>query len=112
MSRDDAEPAGKPRHHGAGHRARLRARLLNGGAEALADYEVLEYLLFGAQARGDMKPLAKELLARFGSLAGVLEASPGALMQVKGISEASVGALKIASAGPQNHVIDRAALGL
>ena len=48
LSRDDAEPAGKPRHHGAGHRARLRARLLNGGAEALADYEVLEYLLFSA----------------------------------------------------------------
>ena len=73
LSRDDAEPAGKPRHHGAGHRARLRARLLNGGAEALADYEVLEYLLYGAQARGDTKPLAKELLARFGSLSAVLD---------------------------------------
>jgi DNA repair protein RadC len=56
---------------------------------------VLEYLVFGARARGDTKPLAKELLVRFGSLAGVLEASPGALMQVKGISEASAGALKI-----------------
>ncbi|HYD23975.1 MAG TPA: DNA repair protein RadC [Croceibacterium sp.] len=84
-------------HGGAGHRARLRQRLLDGGAEALADYEVLEYLLFGAQARGDTKPLAKELLRRFGSLAGVLDASPGALKQVKGISEASIGALKIAA---------------
>lgn len=97
MSDETAEIRGKPRHGGAGHRARLRERLLNGGAEALADYEVLEYLLFGAQARVDTKPLAKELLARFGSLAGVLEASPGALKQVRGISEASIGALKIAA---------------
>jgi len=94
---EDAENPAKPAHGGAGHRARLRERLLNGGAEALADYEVLEYLLFSAQARGDMKPVAKELLRRFGSLAGVLEASPGALKRVKGVSEASVGALKIAA---------------
>lgn len=86
-----------PAHNGAGHRARLRERLLTGGAEALADYEVLEYLLFGASARGDTKPAAKALLARFGSLAGVFNASPEALKQVKGISDASVGALKIAA---------------
>lgn len=97
MAGKDTESAAKPNHGGAGHRARLRRRLLDGGAEALADYEVLEYLLFGAQARGDTKPLAKELLRRFGSLAGVLDASPGALKQVRGLSEASVGALKIAA---------------
>jgi DNA repair protein RadC len=97
LSDELADNPGKPPHGGAGHRARLRERLLSGGPEALADYEVLEYLLFGARARGDTKPLAKELLVRFGSLSGVLEASPGALMQVKGISEASVGALKIAA---------------
>ena len=85
-----------PGHGAAGHRARLRQRLLEGGAEALADYEVLEYLLFGAHARGDTKPVAKELLRRFGSLAAVLDAEPGALKQVKGVSDASVGALKIA----------------
>jgi DNA repair protein RadC len=89
------EPNPKTPNGVAGHRARLRQRLLEGGAEALADYEVLEYLLFGAQARGNTKPLAKELLARFGSLSAVLDAEPGALKQVKGISEASVGALKI-----------------
>lgn len=83
-------------HAGKGHRARLRDRLLNGGPEALADYEVLEYLLFGASARGDTKPQAKALLARFGNLPGVLNADPQALKQVKGISDASVGALKIA----------------
>jgi len=81
----------------AGHRARLRERLLNGGSEALADYEVLEYLLFGALARGDTKPAAKALLARFGTLAGVLNAEPGALKQVAGVSDASVGQIKIAA---------------
>ena len=84
-------------HGGEGHRERLRQRLLHGGAEALADYEVLEYLLFGARARGDTKPLAKELFKRFSSLAAVLDAEPGALAQVKGINEASIGALKIAA---------------
>ncbi len=92
-----ARPAGNGSHEGTGHRARLRKRLLTGGAEALADYEVLEYLLFGASARGDTKPQAKALLARFGTLAGVLNAEPAALKQVKGISDASVGAIKIAA---------------
>ncbi len=63
-------------HAGTGHRARLRQRLLTGGAEALADYEVLEFLLFAANPRGDTKPLAKALLARFGSLPAVLNAEP------------------------------------
>lgn len=83
-----------PEHGGTGHRGRLRQRLLEGGAEALADYEVLEYLLFAAYRQGDTKPLAKELIKRFGSLSGVLNASPGALMQVKGMGETGVGALK------------------
>lgn len=82
---------------GSGHRARLRERLLTGGPEALAEYEVIEYLLFGANARGDTKPLAKALLARFGSLAGVLNAEPAALKQSKGLSDAGVGAIKIAA---------------
>ena len=72
----DEEGAGP--HHGTGHRARLRARLLAGGAEALADHEVIEYLLMLAIPRKDVKPLAKSLLARFGGLAGVLNADPQA----------------------------------
>jgi len=97
-----AGDAGVPRqssapHSGDGHRARLRQRLLEGGAEALADYEVLEYLLFGASARGDTKPLAKALLQRFGSLANVLNADPAALKQVKGMGDVGVGTLKIAA---------------
>lgn len=78
----------------AGHRARLRQRLLNGGAEALADYEVLECLLFAANPRGDTKPIAKALLTRFGSLAAVLNAEPGALQQVKGLGAGGTAALK------------------
>ncbi|MBC7159120.1 MAG: DNA repair protein RadC [Porphyrobacter sp.] len=95
MNRSPAPAAGAAGP--AGHRARLRQRLLEGGAEALADYEVLEYLLFGASARGDTKPLAKALLARFGSLSGVLNAEAGALRQISGISDAGIGALKIAA---------------
>ena len=79
---------------GQGHRARLRERLLKGGAEALADYEVLEYLLYAGTRQGDTKPVAKSLIARFGSLAGVLNADPSALQQVKGVGETSAAALK------------------
>ena len=79
---------------GKGHRARLRERLLKGGNEALADYEVLEYLLFAAIKQGDTKPIAKALIAQFGSLAGVLNADPAALQRVKGVGETSAAALK------------------
>ena len=99
MTVTEGKPAGDNSRtvDSAGHRARLRARLLDGGAEALADYEVLEYLLFGARPRGDTKPTAKALLRRFGTLAGVLNADPAALMGVEGMGETSVGALKIAA---------------
>ncbi|MBX7515494.1 DNA repair protein RadC [Qipengyuania sp. GH38] len=90
MSQDSNKE--KP-HAGAGHRERLRSRLLNGGAEALADYELLEYLLFGAFRQGDTKPLAKRLIERFGSFSAVLNADPGALAQVKGMGEASAATL-------------------
>ncbi len=79
---------------GIGHRARLRERLLKGGAEALADYEVLEYLLFAAIKQGDTKPIAKELIKQFGTLSGVLNADPAALQRVKGVGETSAAALK------------------
>jgi len=84
---------GKPHYHG--HRERLRRRLLEKGAESLADYEVVEFLLFGAKPRGDMKPLAKALIARHGSLAGVLAAQPKELAKTPGMGDASVAALKV-----------------
>jgi DNA repair protein RadC len=94
LSENQPEPAGKAEHGGSGHRARLRRRLLDGGPEALADYEVLEYLLFAARRQGDTKPTAKALLARFGSLAGVLNADANALAEVEGMGEVSAAALK------------------
>lgn len=84
---------------GTGHRARLRARLLGGGAEALADYEVIEYLLSLAIPRKDVKPLAKSLMARFGGLAGVLNADARALALHPGMGETSAAALKIVALG-------------
>lgn len=84
-----------PPNHAAGHRARLRTRLLDGGEAALADHEVVEYLLMTAIPRKDVKPLAKSLLARFGGLAGVFNADPRALANHPGMGETSAAALKI-----------------
>jgi DNA repair protein RadC len=95
LSGKQSEQARSADHGGSGHRARLRQRLLGGGAEALADYEVLEYLLFAARQRGDTKPVAKALLARFGSLSAVLNADHRALAGVEGMGEVSAASLKI-----------------
>ena len=82
----------------SGHRTRLRQRFLAAGAEALADYELLELLLFLAKPRGDVKPLAKRLIARFGSFAEAVSAPAAALREVDGMGEASIAALKTAQA--------------
>ena len=86
-------PESKPHYHG--HRERLRQRLLQKGAETLADYEVVEFLLFGAKPRADVKPIAKALIARFGSLAGVLSADPAELSNIPGMGDSSIAALKV-----------------
>ena len=67
----------------AGHRARMRERVLQTGAGGLADYEVLEMLLFAGVPRRDTKPLAKTLINQFGSLAAVIEAGPDRLKQAR-----------------------------
>ena len=67
----------------------------------MPDYEMLEMLLFGAQPRRDVKPLAKELLRRFGSFAEVISAEPERLSQVEGIGEGAVTALKAVHAAAQ-----------
>jgi DNA repair protein RadC len=94
--------AGKPesssRPHHAGHRERLRERASAGGLAALPDYEVLELLLFRAIPRGDVKPLAKQLIARFGSLGAVLGAEMAALKSVRGVGEAVALDLKLVQA--------------
>ena len=77
----------------AGHRRRLKQRLLAGGDDALHDYELLEVALFFALPRRDVKPLAKALLQRFGSPEGALRASPAGLQSVPGAGGDSVIAL-------------------
>ncbi len=68
--------------HYHGHRERLRNRFLEAGPEALADYELLELLLFFSVWRRDTKPLAKQLLERFGGFGGVLAADPARFRDV------------------------------
>lgn len=80
------------------HRSRVRERLIEGGPEALADYEILELLLAAGNPRGDTKPLAKELLRQFGDLAAVLTAPPDRLRAVKGLKDAGIGSLKVVAA--------------
>jgi DNA repair protein RadC len=85
-----------PHYHG--HRTRLRERFRNAGADALSDYELLEMVLFAAQPRRDVKPLAKELLKTFGSFAEVVHAPEPRLREIDGMGEASVHQLKLIAA--------------
>jgi len=96
MKRGLSEDDGKPHH--LGHRERLRRRFRDGGAEALPDYELLELVLFRPIPRLDVKPLAKALIARFGSFTEVLAATPERLREVPGIGDAVVTELKIVHA--------------
>lgn len=81
-----------------GHRARMREKLITRGPNALADYELLEMLLYFAQPKGDTKPLAKALINRFGSYADVLNAPPEKLLAVTGVGEYTLAALKLSHA--------------
>jgi DNA repair protein RadC len=81
----------------AGHRARLRQRLFDGGGEALLDHELVEYLLALAIPRPDTKAQAKTLIARFGGIGPLLAADPATLRR-EGLSDGVVAALKIAQA--------------
>ena len=94
-----------PKPHHAGHRERLRDRARGAGLPHLPDYELLELFLFRSQPQGDVKPIAKALLARFGSLAAVLAASVEELTTVR--AEDSRGRLK--SVGAET-ALDLAAL--
>jgi len=85
-----------PHYHG--HRERLRERFREAGADALSDYELLEAVLFRAQPRRDVKPLAKTLIATFGSFAEVISAPVARLAEVKGLGQAGITEIKIVQA--------------
>lgn len=78
-----------------GHRQRLRQRFLNGEGRDMADYELLELVLTMAIPRRDVKPLAKELINKFGSFAGVLNADNNELLAIDGIKENTLTMLKV-----------------
>ncbi len=90
------DDAAKP--HYLGHRERLRKRFRDGGPDALPDYELLELVLFRAMPRRDTKPLAKAILARFGSFAEAMTAPDDLLLEVPGLGEAAVTEMKLVRA--------------
>ncbi len=101
---DEASVTGLPARlpsYIADHRARLRARFLEGGAGAMPDYELLELVLFRAIPRQDVKPLARLLLDTFGDFNRVVAASPARLGLVKGVGPAVVLELKLVEAAAQ-----------
>jgi len=79
----------------SGHRARLRQRFTRAGAQGFSDYELLELLLTYAIPRRDTKPLAKRLVATFGSLHGVLNAPTGRLASIDGMGDQSAVLLRL-----------------
>ena len=92
---------GKQPSYIADHRQRLRSRFVHGGAAAIPDYEMLELVLFRAIPRRDVKPLARELLDRFGDFNRVITAPAARLRDIKGVGEAVIVELKIVEAAAQ-----------
>lgn len=106
------KPVQKPHFHS--HRERLRDRFDIAGTTALADYEMLELILFRAIPRRDVKPLAKALLKEFGDFNHVISAPRMRLLGVQGLGAAAVRELKIVEAAAhrlaQARVLGREAL--
>lgn len=99
----------KPKHASSGgHRQRLRERFFQNGIESFLDYEVLELLLTLATPRKDMKPQAKELIRRFGTLSGVLEAPISVLKDVPGVGMVNIFALKLPHAVGRRYLFEQA----
>jgi DNA repair protein RadC len=88
---------GEPPTDAAGHRARLRKRLFEGGHKALLDHELIEYLLALTIPRVDTNAQAKKLIMQFGGVGALLSASAETLKR-EGLTDAAIGALKIAEA--------------
>lgn len=88
------------------HRKRLRARFLEGGAQAVPEYELLELVLFRAIQRQDVKPLARRLIEHFGDFNGVLSASHDALSKIAGVGDAVILEIKVVEAAA--HRLSRA----
>ena len=97
---DSKSPSDDTPHYHC-HRERLRERFRAAGPDALSDYELLEMVLFAAQPRRDMKPIAKQLLKTFGSFAEVIHAPEPRLREIKGVGDASIDQIKLIAAASQ-----------
>jgi DNA repair protein RadC len=98
-SKEPPDPPGfseAPHYHG--HRERLRDRFRDAGPDALSDYELLEMVLFRALPRRDVKPLAKALIAKFGSFAEVVHAPELRLKEVSGLGDSAITEIKLIAA--------------
>lgn len=98
---DTPEQSTRPKDDREGHRQRLRQRFMAGGRNAVADYELLELVLFRAIPRRDVKPVAKRLIARFGGFSEAISADPERLREIDGLGEAAIAELKIVEAAAQ-----------
>ena len=96
IQRKDGLSEASPHYHG--HRERLRTRFREAGSDAISEYELLELVLFRAIPQRDVKPLAKELIAKFGSFAEVVAAPRMRLKELKGLGDAAIDELKIVHA--------------
>jgi DNA repair protein RadC len=107
------QPVKSTKPHHAGHRERMRERLLKGGSDAFLDYELLEYVL-GLGRREDTKELAKNLIDQFGSLPAIIAAEPETLKGIKGLGESGAATLKFIEACSlrmlQKQILNRAVL--
>lgn len=99
------EQGGRPPHF-HGHRERLKTRFREAGPDTLQDYELLELVLFQCLPRRDTKPLAKELLSRFGSFSEVLAAPEERLKEIDGIGDAAAHQLKVVLAAARRYARD------
>jgi DNA repair protein RadC len=111
MSKAALAPKDEEKSQNAGHRSRLRERFLKGGAQAVADYELLEMILYAANPRTDTKPLAKKILSHFGSFAKAVHATPIELAKMDGMGEAAVAAIKTIHAAAEKLLREEASQG-
>jgi DNA repair protein RadC len=113
FNRDEFARGVAPPHY-LDHRKRLREKFLKAGDSALADYELLELVLFAAIPRRDVKPLAKFLIDKFGGFANVVAAPPERLKEIPGVGDSVVAVLKTVEAAArrlaQGQVLNRAVL--
>ena len=109
----DATESASPHYHG--HRDRLRQRFVEAGPKALTDYELLELMLFRILPRRDTKPIAKAMIARFGSFSEALSAPPHLLEEIDGLGPTAITDLKVVLAAAQrfsrDQINDRPMLG-